>query len=65
MTPEDRALLVETCIALAALVELLADGEGLASLNDFRARFRDRFAPMLDEAMKASPVQQKGEQHGD
>jgi hypothetical protein len=55
MSPEDRALLVETSIALAALVELLADDEGDASLNEFRSKFRDRFAPLLERALKHPP----------
>lgn len=52
MTPEQHEKLsVETTIALAALVELLADGEGLASLNEYRARFRELMAPLIEQAV--------------
>ena len=48
MTEEERKLLIETAIAAAALAHLLADGEGLASLNEFRRRLDERFAPLLN-----------------
>lgn len=51
MTSDERKLLVETSIALAALVELLANGEGIAELRDYRRKFHERFAPMINEAV--------------
>lgn len=53
LTDEQRDwLAVETAVALAALTELLADGEGLASLNDYRRAFREKFAERLLEVVK-------------
>jgi hypothetical protein len=52
VTPIERKTLMETAIALAALVEALADGVGLHELNEIRAKFREQMLPLLRELIK-------------
>lgn len=52
MNDEDRKLLLELGVAVAALTHLLADGEGIASLNDFRRKFDEKFAPLFTKLDK-------------
>lgn len=63
MTENDRKLLLETSLGLAALIELLSDGEGLASLNHCRRTFHERMAPLLNEAVRERAASRTGEVH--
>lgn len=52
MNADERRLLLETAIAVAALAEALADGEGLATMTHIRTAVRERIAGPLMEAIK-------------
>lgn len=44
MSDDERKVLIETAIALAAVIEGLADGNGLADWGDLRSKFRERIS---------------------